>query len=335
MQCILSGMGFIGNQSVTKAVDGQSLQINSRDPFYQDSIFLADPTIFYYNNMYYLYGTGGNVGRGFLVYTSSDMKTWKGPMGKTEGYALVKGDAFGSSGFWAPQVFRYQNKFYIAYTANENIAIAESDDPLGPFKQQSIAKISGEGKQIDPFVFIDSDGNKYLYHVRLTSGNKIFVAKMKDDLSDIENETAKECIAGDAPWENTAGSKWPVTEGPTVLKYHGMYYLFYSANDFRNIDYAVGYATSKNPYGPWKKYDENPIISRHNINENGTGHGDFIKDKNGKLYYVFHTHRTDSVVSPRLTAIVQARFAKGAGKRMYKMVIDPKTFSYLRLGEQQ
>lgn len=329
MQCILLVTVFAG--CAYAEVPVQSLQRNNKIFLDSDSIFLADPTIFYANNTYYLYGTGGDVSRGFLVYTSSDMKTWKGPMGKTEGYALVKGDAYGSSGFWAPQVFRYKNKFYMAYTANENIAVAESDDPLGPFKQQSIAKISGDGKQIDPFVFIDSDGSKYLYHVRLTSGNRIFVAKMKDDLSDIENETAKECISGEAPWENTAGTKWPVTEGPTVMKYNGLYYLFYSANDFRNIDYAVGYATAKSPYGPWIKYDKNPIISRHNIGINGTGHGDFIKDKSGKLYYVFHTHRSGSVISPRLTAIVQGRFAKGAGKGVYTMVIDPKTFSYLRL----
>ncbi|WP_149273550.1 hypothetical protein [Pareuzebyella sediminis] len=36
---------------------------------------------------------------------------------------------------------------------------------------------------------------------------------------------------------------WPVTEGPTVLKHKGLYYLIYSANDFRNPDYPFGFVT--------------------------------------------------------------------------------------------
>ncbi len=60
-----------------------------------DTLFMADPTIFYNKGTYYLYGTGGNSAKGFLVYTSSDMKNWKGPMGATDGYALIKGDTYG------------------------------------------------------------------------------------------------------------------------------------------------------------------------------------------------------------------------------------------------
>jgi beta-xylosidase len=75
---------------------------------------------------------------------------------------------------------------------------------------------------------------------------------MKDDLSAIIPETLRECIAATEGWENKANSNWPVAEGPSVLKHNGLYYLFYTANDFRNPDYAVGYATSSNPLGPWK-----------------------------------------------------------------------------------
>lgn len=75
-----------------------------------DSIKLADPTIFLYNGTYYLYGTGGR--DGFLVYTSKDLITWSGPAGVNNGYALMKGQSYGTQGFWAPQVFYYNNKFY-------------------------------------------------------------------------------------------------------------------------------------------------------------------------------------------------------------------------------
>lgn len=55
------------------------------------------------------------------------------------------------------------------------------------------------------------------------------------------------------PWEKTPNYKSaPVMEGPTVMKWDGVYYLFYSANHFMNIDYSVGYATASSPFGPWK-----------------------------------------------------------------------------------
>lgn len=301
-----------------------NLKINSPT----DSLFMADPTIFYNKGTYYLYGTGGNSAKGFLVYTSSDKKIWRGPVGAGDGYALVKGDTYGTSGFWAPQVFEYRKKYYMAYTANENIAIATSDSPLGPFTQQVIKSISGPGKQIDPFVFIDSDDKIYLYHVRLGGGNKMFVAEMKADLSDITADSGKECLEGTASWENTTHSNSPVTEGPTVLKHLGLYYLFYSANDFRNINYAVGYATSTTPLGPWTKYKNNPIISKENMHRNGTGHGDFLEDKNGAFTYVFHVHRSDSIVSPRLTAIVSGKFVPGEKGQPDKMQIEDKSLYF-------
>lgn len=290
------------------------------------TISLADPTIFYHDHVYYLYGTGGK--DGFLVYTSSDMKTWDGPVGVKNGYALVKDDSFGSSGFWAPQVFYRNGKFYMAYTANENIAIAESNSPLGPFKQHAVKPISGEGKQIDPYVFFDEDGKIYLYHVRLKDGNRLFVAEMKDDLSDIKPETLKECLAATEPWENTAIGSWPVAEGPTVLKRNALYYLFYSANDFRNIDYAVGYAVAHTPFGPWKRSNQNPIISRHSIGHNGPGHGDFFQDKKGDWLYVLHTHKSDKVVAPRTTGIVRVNFVDDASG-IDKVGVDTNSFRFL------
>jgi xylan 1,4-beta-xylosidase len=279
-----------------------------------NDIFLADPTIFYNDGIYYLYGTTtGNTplnGEGFQVYTSSDQKNWKGPVGAQGGLALKKGDAFGSQGFWAPQILKYNNQFYMMYTANENIAVATSDSPLGPFRSVSKEPLAASVKQIDPFVFIDDDGKKYLYHVRLTNGNRIFVAELNDDLLSIKPETLTECIAAQLQWENTQNVNWPVAEGPTVLKKDGLYYLIYSANDFRNPDYAVGYATSKSPLGPWKKSTTSPIISRNLIGQNGTGHGDLFLDKDNQLQYVFHTHFSGTSEAPRKVAIIEMNFVE-------------------------
>ncbi|UGU15701.1 glycoside hydrolase family 43 protein [Sinomicrobium kalidii] len=292
----------------------------------KNQVYLADPTIFKDNGIYYLYGTKNDPrieGEGFLVYTSKDLKNWRGPAGVKEGFALKKGDAFGTKGFWAPQVFKYKSKYYMAYTANEHIAIATANSPLGPFTNDKTA-LEAPIKQIDPFVFFDN-GKVYMYHVRLQQGNRIFVAEMTKDLKQIKPETLKECINAREDWENTENAEWPVSEGPTVMKKGNLYYLLYSANDFRNPDYAVGYAVSDNPLGPWKKAGENPIISTGNTGQPGTGHGDIITDGNGSMYYVLHTHYSDKKVHPRKTALVKLLFKDN------KFKIDPGSFRWIGL----
>ncbi len=294
--------------------------------------FLADPTIFESEGTYYLYGTTGDPKmdnkQGFLVYASKNLENWTGPTGVKEGLALKMGDAYGDKGFWAPQVFEYKDEFYMAYTANEHIAMAKSSSPLGPFTNSSLDDLKAPVKQIDPFVFFDEDGKKYLYHVRLTKGNRIFVAELEDDLMSIKPETLTECLSGELPWENTQKTDWPVTEGPTVLKHKGLYYLVYSANDFRNPDYAVGFATSENPLGPWKKSDRPPFIHKSVLGINGTGHGDIYKDGAGNMHYVLHTHFSDNSVQPRRTAMLKIHFESDSNGPDY-LTIDRESFRFL------
>jgi len=305
---ISCGVKKAGSEGAGKVTPAEEQKVEGL----KDTIFLADPTIFLDKGTYYLYGTSGN--RGFLVYQSTDLKNWTGPVGVGHGYALSKGESYGTKGFWAPQVFKHKGVYYMAYTADEQIAIAKSNSPLGPFKQEVMKPLSGSGKQIDPFVFFDSDGKPYMYHVKLQDGNRIFVTPMKADLSDVLPGGSTECISGTLPWENTENTGWPVTEGPTVLKHKDLYYLIYSANDFRNKDYAVGYATSTSPMGPWKKFEGSPIISRKLVNFNGSGHGDLFKDKSGNYRYVLHVHNSPSRVSPRITGLTDMQFKRKNGQ---------------------
>ncbi|SEP24068.1 glycoside hydrolase family 43 protein [Niastella yeongjuensis] len=285
---------------------------------------LADPTLFFNEGKYYLYGTvGKNSDSGFKAYSSIDKITWK-----DEGYVLRKGESYGSKGFWAPQLFTYQGKFYMAYTANEHIGIASANSPLGPFTQKEQKPLAAPVRMIDPYVYFDTSGKIYLYHVRLQEGNRIFVAELSKDLSAIDTTTVQECISASQPWEDTQNVRWKVTEGPTVLRHDGLYYMIYSANDFRNPDYAIGFATAASAAGPWTKSSTSPIISRKNIGINGTGHGDVLMDKNGQLFYVFHVHSSDTQVAPRRTAIVELQFKKDK-KKAAELVALPQTFRLL------
>jgi hypothetical protein len=174
---------------------------------------------------------------------------------------------------------------------------------------------------------VNEDGKIYLYHVRLNHGNTIWVAELSSDLSEIKNNTLQKCISPTQEWENRQidYKSPPISEGPTVIKHKGTYYLFYSANDFRSIYYAVGYATAPTPTGPWTKFAGNPLISRENIGMNGTGHGDVFFDKQHKMHYVFHTHNNDSTVQTRRTYIVNMKFTQnGTGNDPDRIVVSTK-----------
>lgn len=106
-------------------------------------------------------------------------------------------------------------------------------------------------------------------------------------------------------WENahvddyaeTGGEKkdrrWE--EGTTTIKAHRadgspIYYLTYSANNFQNRHYGVGYATADSPLGPWRKAPENPVLRQDEQQSMfSTGHGSVVRSPDGgELYYVHH-----------------------------------------------
>ncbi len=111
---------------------GAALSFSLQGQAQDNRIFLADPAIFTDNGAYYLYGTGS--ARGFLAYTSKDLQHWR-PVADT--LALKRGEAFGNGGFWAPHIFKRGNTYYMAYTADEQIAIATATSPEGPFRQNT------------------------------------------------------------------------------------------------------------------------------------------------------------------------------------------------------
>ncbi|MDD7886285.1 glycoside hydrolase family 43 protein [Flavivirga sp. 57AJ16] len=290
----------------------------------REEIFYADPTIYIDGGKYYLTGTGGRRGgpSGFSVLESKDLKTWTVPEVANDSVYMIltKGDhTYGERGFWAPQIYKEDNTYYLSYTANEQTVLAQSKSVLGTYRQKEIFPIDGSTKNIDSYVFKDDDGKFYLYHVRFNKGNYLWVAEFDQKKGAIKPETLKKCFDQTEPWEATPNfESSPIMEGPTVIKLRGKYYLFYSANHFKNIDYSVGYAVSDSPYGPWAKQKNSPIIHRSIVGENGSGHGDFFEGLDGQWYYVYHVHFSENQVSPRRTRIVPVIKAWDAKTGIYK-----------------
>jgi beta-xylosidase len=286
-------------------------------------IAFADPTIFVENEKYYLTGTRNQEPLGFAILESTDLKHWTVPDTSTLQLILRKGDSvFGKKGFWAPQIFKEKKTYYFTYTANEQTCIAQAKSVKGPFRQKKVIPIDATAKNIDSFLFKDDNGKYYLYHVRFNKGNYLWVAEFDLKRGCIKPQTLKQCLDCTESWEDTPNYKSnPVMEGPTVVKMDGTYYMFYSANHFMNIDYAVGYATSPSPVGPWTKHPNSPIIHRSLVGENGSGHGDLFMGLDGRYYYVYHVHQSDSVIQPRKTRIVPLLLKKGENG-VYSVVVD-------------
>ena len=262
---------------------------------------LADPFILLDNGTYYAYGT--HSADGIEVYTSQDLKNWR-----PAGLALKKGDVWGKKWFWAPEVYRSGDKFIMYYSAEEHIWAAVADSPLGPFKQSVKAPMLPGERNIDHTLFIDSDGKARIFFCRLIKRNDIWTAELENDLVTIKKDTIKFCIAPEQPWELENGR---INEGAAVIKHNNKYYLTYSGNGYTSKLYGIGYAVSDSPEGPWVKSQRNPIFQNPGGKLSGSGHHAIFKDKAGKLKIVFHSHRSDKNIHPRIMHITDAEFKDG------------------------
>jgi beta-xylosidase len=243
----------------------------------------ADPHVILHKGVYYLYPTNDN--RSYHVYTSKDLVNW------TKGgrvFTPAERDV------WAPDVYFHpeDGRFYLYYTVSKRIGAAAADAPEGPFTDKARLAESA----IDAHLFRDDDRRLYLYYVRLP-GFRITVQRMKSPLE--TDGEAREILHPTEPWERVRGD---VTEGPFMLKHKGTYYLMYSGTGADSLDYAVGYATSKSPLGPFTKHPGNPIVHRGD-GALGPGHGCVVRDAKGALWHVYHQQKDDTAKWNRFICI--------------------------------
>ena len=254
----------------------------------------ADPFVFKDDDgKYYMYVTGA----GYPCFSSSDLVNWK-----YEKNVFKKATAkWGKDRFWAPEMVKLGNTYYLNYTAGDasgilRIGMAKSNSPLGPFQDvanEPFYKHAEDRACIDSHIFFDDDGKVYMYYANDVSTNpsnrsEVWVIELEADLSGTIG-TAKLLFYPTQAWEKkTSGKFW--NEGPYMLKHNGKYYLMYSGNLYSTGNYAIGYATSNSPTGPFTKYAKNPILSQTS-SVSGPGHNSVAASPdNTELYCVYHTH---------------------------------------------
>ena len=252
---------------------------------------LADPAVIEHEGTYYLYATGDVDGdNGYRAYTSVDLVSWKrGPVVFRPGWPHV----------WAPDIWRdpATGRFYLYYTANRTVGVAEAESPLGPFKVTK--KLFDEA--IDAHIFQDDDQRLYLYYVQL-HGFRITVQPMASPTETTGDPQV--VLQPEAEWETRNGR---VTEGPWMIKHDGRYYLLYSGSGAITPDYAVGYATAASPLGPFTRAEHNPIVERGQ-GLYGPGHGCAIRDGEGRWWHVYHQKRTPRREWDRFICLDPLRF---------------------------
>lgn len=167
----------------------------------QSQLSLADPYILTEGDLYYAYGTSSD--NGIVYYYSSDLVNWI-----YGGLALNKNNTNETKWFWAPEVYKFGDKFYMYYSANQHLYVAVADSPKGPFMQTGtylLASVFGSEDCIDGSLFQDDDGTLWFYFVRWASdGERIYTIKMSDPVTPVKS-SLRECLKVDNDWEKI----WP------------------------------------------------------------------------------------------------------------------------------
>jgi hypothetical protein len=211
----------------------------------------------------------------YHVFSSADLRHWydhgvivsqeKVPWADPAGYNM-----------WAPDCIGRNGKYYFYFPAGKRdtgrrrgfaIGVAVADKPYGPFTPQEMPIIGVHG--IDPNVFIDKDGQAYLYWAQ---GN-IYGAKLKDNMLELASEPV---VLGELPAKG-------LKEGPYMIERNGKYYLTYPhvGDKTERLEYAMG----AGPLGPFKVTG---VIMDEWPDGCWTNHHSIVSFKG--QYYLFYHH---------------------------------------------
>lgn len=256
----------------------------SQNPIIRDQ-FSADPTARVFNGKVYLFPSHDipapeNFPRkdwfcmeDYHVFSSSNLTDWTDHGIIVSQYKVPWVDTTTYS-MWAPDCVERNGKYYFYFPANIRspfgkgfgIGIAVADKPEGPYVPQP-EPIKGV-RGIDPCVFIDKDGQAYIYY----SLNRLYAAKLKENMLELASDPV---VLKEFP---TKG----LVEGPYFFERNGIYYMTYPhvENKTERLEYAI----SDNPMGPFKVtgviMDESPTGC-------WTNHHSII-EYNGQWYLFYH-----------------------------------------------
>lgn len=259
----------------------------AQNPIIQTN-YTADPAPMVYNGKVYLYTSHDEDDSTWFtmddwrLYTTEDMVNWT-----DHGTVLSYKDFdWAQRNAWAPVATERDGKFYMYVPITDRngqngIGVAVSDSPYGPFIDPLGKPLVQESQaDIDPAVFVDDDGQAYLFW-----GNPVcYYAKLNEDMITLGSEIQQipNTIEAFGKREGEPNERRPTTyeEGPWVHKRKGLYYLIFAAGP---LPEHLSYSTSKNITGPYTY--QGKVMPR--LGGAFTNHPGVI-DYKGKTYLFYH-----------------------------------------------
>lgn len=260
------------------------------NPIVPQGMYIADPEVRRMpDGKIYLYGSRDEPGNPWCSYayhvmSSSDLSQWDVDQFSFATKGIGKQADYTEDILYAPDCIFHNEKYYLYYCLaadGENEGVAVSDSPYGPFRDgQKITGITG----IDPSIFIDDDGQAYLFWGQINAKG----AKLSKDMKTIEGEIHDNLVTYDEHF---------FCEGSSVRKINGIYYFVYAGAPRHKGEgcHTLCYATSDSPFGPYEY--RGVIIDNYNCDrEVGNNHGSII-EIGGQWYVFYHraTHGTSTM----------------------------------------
>lgn len=256
------------------------------------NIYTADPAPMVCGDTLYLYTTHDEdvlvndfyTMRDWRCFSTKDMVHW------TDHGAVFSLDdiSWADDRAWAPQAVERNGKYYLycpVHKTNGGMAIAVgiSDSPTGPFTDLGKPLVNeGDWNDIDPTVFIDDDGQAYLYF-----GNpELRYVLLNEDMVSYDQKTGvvKVPMTVESFGAGSHDTGTSYGEGPWFYKRNGLYYMVYAAFAPGVHMEHLAYATSESPVGPWK-YGGVLMTEEGGVFTNHPG----IVDFRGRSYLFYHT----------------------------------------------
>jgi len=258
-----------------------------KNPLLEDKYFIPDVEAHVWSDgRIYLYGSYDIRGaknycsEEYHVFSSADMREWT-----DHGVSFTFPDAKWAAdcpyrALYAPDCAERNGNYYLYYCVPDGrCGVAVSKSPCGPFKD--IGQIKGM-QGIDPAVFIDDDGQAYIYWGQFDG---VRSAKLNDDMVTIDESSVTQPLSV---------KEHDFHEGSSVKKINGKYVFVYTdTHRHKDVKHGgmatcLGYAVSDSPQTGFEY--RGVIIDNYGCDP-GTwnNHGSICNFKN--QWYVFY-HRS-------------------------------------------
>ncbi|WP_103190745.1 family 43 glycosylhydrolase [Formosa algae] len=218
-----NGLNTLSLRTITLVCMVLIAQYNTaQNPILKDSdtgfVYAADPAAEVFNDKVYVYcsrdvenAVSYSTMQDYVILESADLETWinHGIVLKPRAYSWADGQMN------APDAAYKNGWYYLYFPYNKtDIGVAKSKSPIGPWEEAVTDKIT---TIFDPTVFVDDDGQAYIYgndhKVNIGAPRAhIMGAKLKDNMVEL-----------DGPWIRL--SEETVSEAVHIFKRNDIYYF--------------------------------------------------------------------------------------------------------------